>query len=595
MAYRSLHPLGVLLGLLSFALAVPRDASGAILRQKPPLRSSNEANCRCFPGDACWPTAVEWDDFNRTLGGKLIATKPLASVCHLDDFESYDAQQCTDLQSIWQIPQTHYTTSSSIMAPYYANQSCDPFLPKESKCVIGTYIQYAVNATGASDYRKTIEFAKRKNVRLTIRNTGHDYYGKATGAGAIGIWTHNLKTIEFQDYKSSAYTGKAIKMGAGVQVFEATEAAHSRGLIVVGGNCPTVGMVGGYPQGGGHGPLTSAFGLAADQALEWEVVTGTGELLKASLDENPDLYWALAGGGGGTYGVVLSLTSKVYRDERTASANLTFSDAGVSTDVFFQAVETFIRHQPPLVDAGAVAIWLLSGSTFTMAPVTAPGMSKARLEELLSPTLRELRQAGIEYTVHIEEYPTYLDSYNAMNPPTAVNNFQIGGRLIPRSLVENQSRSLTVALRTIVEQGAAAVSGLAFNLSRIDFTPANSVNPLWRDSILDIVIGTTWNNTDWDLNLANQQLMTDQLLPQLERLTPGGGAYLNEGNPQQADFQKVFYGNNYAKLLALKAKFDPDEIFYGLTAVGSEFWTTAADGRLCTRSDLPVQGRESAR
>ena len=75
--------------------------------------------------------------------------------------------------------------------------------------------------------------------------------------------------------------------------------------------------------------------------------------------------------------------------------------------------------------------------------------------------------------------------------------------------------------------------------------------------------------------------MTKGLLPLLEKLTPGGGAYLNEGDPQQADFQQVFYGVNYAQLLSVKAKYDPDDFFYGLTAVGSESWASAPDGRLC--------------
>lgn len=81
--------------------------------------------------------------------------------------------------------------------------------------------------------------------------------------------------------------------------------------------------------------------------------------------------------------------------------------------------------------------------------------------------------------------------------------------------------------------------------------------------------------------LANQRLMTDELLPPLQRLTPGGGAYLNEGDFRQSDFQQVFYGSNYGRLRAIKDKYDPDGIFYAITAVGSEAWTPAEDGRLC--------------
>ncbi|KAL9105197.1 MAG: hypothetical protein Q9187_008770, partial [Circinaria calcarea] len=221
----------------------------------------------------------------------------------------------------------------------------------------------------ASDYQKAIKFAQNNNIRLVIRNTGHDYIGKSTGAGALGIWTHNLKDIGFLDYNSQYYTGKAVKVGAGVQGIEAYEAAHKHGLVVVGGNCPTVDLAGGYTQGSGHGPLASKFGLAADQVLEWEVVTATGELLTASPLKNSDLYWALSGGGGGTYNVVLSMTSKAYPDLPTAAANLTFTNEGVSQNTFYDAVQTFISNLPPIVDSA------YNGTRINKIATTEPALS----------------------------------------------------------------------------------------------------------------------------------------------------------------------------------------------------------------------------
>lgn len=133
-----------------------------------------------------------------------------------------------------------------------------------------------MKASGAEDYRATLAFATKYNIRLVIRNTGHDYMGKSTGAGALALWTHYIKDIEILDYESSFYSGKAMKVGAGVQAAEAQAAANAEGLVVVEGDCPTVGIAGGYTQGGGTSPLASKFGLAADQVLEWEVVTGVG-------------------------------------------------------------------------------------------------------------------------------------------------------------------------------------------------------------------------------------------------------------------------------------------------------------------------------
>lgn len=82
-------------------------------------------------------------------------------------------------------------------------------------------------------------------------------------------------------------------MGAGIQGYEAIEAAQAQGLVAVGGECPTVGLAGGYTQGGGHSALSTSFGLGADQTLEWEVVTASGEVVTASRTQNVDLYWAL--------------------------------------------------------------------------------------------------------------------------------------------------------------------------------------------------------------------------------------------------------------------------------------------------------------
>lgn len=354
--------------------------------------------CRCFPGDQCWPSSADWKLFNQTLGGKLIRTVPIASPCH-DTFPgvSYDAATCAYIQANWVRPRIHDVTTHSPMAPIWANDSCDPFTGRDAQCVIGSYVQYAVNATGASDYIATINFARERNIRLVIRNTGHDYSGKSTGAGAIALWTHHLKDIAVLDYQSTAWSGKAMKMGAGVQAFEAQTAANALGLVVVEGTCPTVGIAGGYTQGAGASPLASKFGLAADQVLEWEVVTPTGKVLTATPDQNSDLYWALSGGGGGTYGVVLSMTVKLHENMPTGGATLSFTE---STDKYWDAVEVFLMSLPAIVDAGAVVYWqVIPGNRFMIPQSYLPNGTGQDLERLLQPTFIALNQSGITYSI----------------------------------------------------------------------------------------------------------------------------------------------------------------------------------------------------
>lgn len=178
-----------------------------------------------------------------------------------------------------------------------------------------------------------------------------------------------------------------------------------------------------------------------------------------------------------------------------------------------------------------------------------------------------------------------------------------GGRLIPRSVVENNNSDLTSAYRYINEKGGI-VAGIGLTVSS-DVTGDvwNAVNPAWRETLIANVIQTlvyfqdpmcirsnadnsltnrTYNETASITEITEaQDQITYDLLPQLEQLTPGGGAYLNEGDFQQPEWEQVFYGINYDALNAVKNIYDPFHLFYAKTAVGSEYWVEQNDGRLC--------------
>lgn len=151
-----------------------------------PTQYNNQtSDCRCFPGDSCWPSTSEWSAFNKTVGGKLVATTPLASVCHDSAFGSYDAEKCDALRSDWFAPETHLSSVSSIMAPYFNNNSCNPFLSQDQPCTLGGLVSFAVNATCASDFSSTIAFVRKHNIRLVIRNTGKKPGRKAYRARSV--------------------------------------------------------------------------------------------------------------------------------------------------------------------------------------------------------------------------------------------------------------------------------------------------------------------------------------------------------------------------------------------------------------------------
>lgn len=142
----------------------------------------------------------------------------------------------------------------------------------------------------------------------------------------------------------------------------------------------------------------SRFGLAADQVLEWEVVLADGELLSASPTNNSDMYWALSGGGGDTFGVVFSMTSRAHPDEPTAAANLTFTNTGVTQSAYYEAIETFLGTLPALVDAGGVSVFLFTNTTFSMTPSSALGLNQEALNDILSPTINILEKNHLNYS-----------------------------------------------------------------------------------------------------------------------------------------------------------------------------------------------------
>ncbi|GJD01259.1 FAD binding domain-containing protein [Colletotrichum higginsianum] len=543
--------------LAGAALAAPNRgpfAGAAVLERA-------AGDCKCFPGDACWPATAQWNALNTTVGGNLIATVPLGSPCH---DPTYDAAVCASLQSQWQDSEIHMESSSSIMAPFFANQSCDPFQPQSRPCLLGNYVVYAVDAKTPEHIQATIAFAREHNIRFVVRNTGHDYLGRSTGAGALSVWTHHMNSAEVVDWNSAAYQGKAMKVGAGAQGFHVMEAAHAAGLAVVGGECPTVGIAGGYTQGGGHSALSTSFGLSADNVLEWEVITANGTFLTASKTENADLFWALSGGGPGNWGVVTSLTVKAHADAKVGGATLVIMAADNDNAAFFEAIDAFHEELAAMVDGGSMVVYYFAAAFFQIAPLNA------------------FNKTADEYTVAYSEFDSYYGHYDQYFGPLPIGNIQVGiaqygGRLIPRADIT----SIGSFSRSLAAKGATFI-GVGTDVGRFGNKDSNSVTPAWRSALVHATLTTVWDfEAPWEDMLANQDLMTNVLMKEIEALTPTGGAYMNEADFQQPNFQKEFFGSNYNALLCLKQKWDPEGFFYVRNAVGSESWGVANDGRMC--------------
>ncbi|KAJ0365518.1 hypothetical protein COL154_004373 [Colletotrichum chrysophilum] len=485
---------------------------------------------------------------------------------------------------------TSFQDPVNVMSPYWLNNTCSPYTSQNASCILGNIASYAINVSSVSDVVAGLEFARQNNVRLSIKNTGHDYIGRSNGEGSLALWTHNLKDITFFNYSSAVYTGPAAKVSAGVQFFEAYAAAASHGLRVVGGFCPTVGMAGGYVQGAGHGPLGATYGLAADNTLEFEVVTPDGRHVVASRTENPDLYWALSGGGGGTYGIVLSLTTKAHPDGQVAGGSLAFDNT--NEESFWAAIEKWQRHLLLLDQIpGFTTVWGFTNASFSIAFATLPGGNASGVADALSPFLKELDNLGIvPSSYETSDRSTFYEHYEHytgdMPYGPYTTNDVIGGRLIQRPTIEHNATNLVAVLRDIVNSDlpSVRVNGIAANVThaRAGNSPGdNAILPAWRESLYWLNVDVLFDPASSVSDIHGIQAQVNQFQDRLRPLTPGGGAYMNEGTYDNVDWKTDYYGSNYDKLLQVKKTYDPDFLLYSHTPVGADEVTVASDGRIC--------------
>ncbi|KAK4144972.1 uncharacterized protein C8A04DRAFT_36112 [Dichotomopilus funicola] len=547
------------------------------------VAGATSKQCLRLPSDPEWPSQTTWSQLNSTVGGRLSATVPLGSVCH---DPTYDAVACANLQAAWTVPGTHLESASSVMQAFFANQSCDPFTPTSTPCRLGNYVSYAINVRGAADIQAAIRFASVNKVRLVVRNTGHDYFGRSTGAGALAIWTHHLNSIDFIPWSDSQFTGTAMKIGAGVMGYQAAEAADAAGVVAVTGECPTVGLAG-FTQGGGHSSLSTSFGMGADQVLAYEVVTADGRLVTASPTENSDLFWALSGGGPGTFAVVVSMTVRTHPAAKIGGGIVQFASALTTKENLNEAISTLHALLPGMTDQGADVLYTIAPQGVMIRPVTVYNSTADYVRDtVLAPFTAKLAELAIPF---VAEYTTlsFLDHYNKYMGPLpngnfAVESYQFGSRLIPRSVLVNNNDGLQAVIQNLTSNGVILAASAA-NYSALPGSPSNAVLPQWRDTTIQLQLVTPWSSDPaaWPAMLADQQRITREIVPQVEAVTPGSGTYVNEADFHQPDWKETFFGVNYDRLLSIKNKWDPASLFYGLLTVGSDAWTVDNNGRMC--------------
>ena len=196
----------------------------------------SSAPCKTFPGDLTWPIKTVWDIFDALLGKALIPTVPIASSCYNTRWGKKDSTQCANVVSNFTNPYLHEGDPTSIMWPIFQGRTCMPSNnTSEKQCAVGGYPEYTVKVTNVAQIQLAINFARAANLRLVIKNTGHCYLGKSSGAGALSLWMHNMQDIDFlPDYEGPGYSGPALKLAAGVTVRQVYEAADKNNVTVTG-------------------------------------------------------------------------------------------------------------------------------------------------------------------------------------------------------------------------------------------------------------------------------------------------------------------------------------------------------------------------
>lgn len=196
----------------------------------------------------------------------------------------------------------------------YNDEACLP--DSQAPCSAEGYPAYVVNATNVHHVQAAVKFAKTTGVRLIIKGTGHDFLGRlvchlssvktawltylstrSSGRGALSIYTHNLwgVNVRLDDAHAQKHGGvAAVQIAAGMRMSEIYAEVAKHNITIVGGADPNVG-IGGWITGGGHSPISSKYGLGADQVLEMEVVTAKGLHLTINENSHPELFWAMRG------------------------------------------------------------------------------------------------------------------------------------------------------------------------------------------------------------------------------------------------------------------------------------------------------------
>ncbi|HEV3181540.1 MAG TPA: FAD-binding protein [Steroidobacteraceae bacterium] len=560
---------------------------------------------RVRPGDPAWPTAADWQKLNDSVGGALLPVHALFSACESDR----GSAACKDVLG-------------NIGNPFYIGDQpagtqvsgwLDAWTPASSI--------YALKARNSVDVAAAVSFARERRLRLVVKGGAHSYQGTSNAPDSLLVWTRAMKEVTVHAAFVPAGCGDKVKpvpavsAGAGAVWIDLYDAVTTRGgRYVQGGGCASVGVAG-LVQSGGFGSLSKGFGSAAAGLLEAEVITADGMVRTVNACSDPDLYWAIKGGGGGSFGVVTRLTLRTHELPEFFGAAWGKLQAQ-SDDAFrrllarffeFYAASLFNPHWGEQVKIG-------SDNTFEISMV-CQGLGPKQAAEAWRPFFEWISAAPHDFTIldrpdagakparhwwdvagnrsiirdkragaaphhgwwegDQDQVGAFLHGYDSVWLPATLLEAAERARLVEALFAGSRYQEIELhfnkglagapadAIAATLDTATNAAVTAAFALAII----ANGEGPLYPG------MGTT--AADSAAAHADARAV-DQASAQLRRIVPDAGSYLSESNYFNAAWQQAFWGRNYPRLRAVKDRYDPDGLFFVHHGVGSEDWS--ADG-----------------
>jgi FAD/FMN-containing dehydrogenase len=582
------------LPLLSLCGALPAQEA----RAGSPLR-------RVRPTDAAWPSAASWQKLREALGGNLIEVHPLFGPCAAEP----DGPACREV-------------SSNLRNPFFIGDQpagtqvsgwLDAWTPAPSA--------FAVKARNSAEVAAAVTFARDNRLRLVVKGGGHSYLGTSNAHDSLLIWTRAMNEVRLHDaFTPQGCAGKikpvpAVSAGAGAMWIDLYHAVTAEaGRYVQGGGCTSVGVAG-LVQSGGFGSFSKGFGTAASGLLEAEIVTADGRVRTVNACTDSDLYWAIKGGGGGSWGVITRLTLRTHELPEFAGAAWGAIQAQ-SDEAFsrllarffdFYVTSLFNPHwgEQIAVRPGNILklsmvcqgldrqqtrqVWQpffdfvrASPADFRITDELSTGTLAARDWWTLgkNPSLRPDTRAGAPaYRAYWDgdqaQVGAYLHAYDSLWLPDSLLKGTGRARLVQslmqgsrhkdielhfnKGLAEAPGEAITAALDTATHPGVVR----AFALAII----ADGQGPAYPGM----------SGKPMDLAAAREDAHAiGAATAQLRKLAPAAGSYVSESNYFNPRWQEAYWGTHYRRLRSIKKKYDPDGLFFVHHGVGSEEWS--ADG-----------------